>query len=98
MRRQLNTLYVTTEGAWLKKDGANVVMEVAGEIRGRLPAHMLESLVCIGRVLVSPPLLGYCGAGHQRLLLIAQRQVPGSGGRARVRQCPAAPRTVPSKR
>lgn len=60
MRRQLNTLYVTTEGAWLRKDGANVVMEVEGEIRGRLPAHMLESLVCIGRVLVSPPLLGYC--------------------------------------
>lgn len=60
MRRQLNTLYITTEGAWLRKDGANIVMEVEGEIRGRLPAHMLESLVCIGRVLVSPPLLGYC--------------------------------------
>ncbi len=60
MRRQLNTLYVTTEGAWLRKDGANIVMEVEGEVRGRLPAHMLESLVCIGRVLVSPPLLGYC--------------------------------------
>lgn len=60
MRRQLNTLYVTTEGAWLRKDGANIVMEVEGEIRARLPAHMLESLVCIGRVLVSPPLLGYC--------------------------------------
>lgn len=60
MRRLLNTLYVTTEGAWLKKDGANIVMEVEGEERARLPAHMLESLVCIGRVLVSPPLLGYC--------------------------------------
>lgn len=60
MRRQLNTLYVTTEGAWLKKDGANIVMEVEGAERARLPAHMLESLVCIGRVLVSPPLLGYC--------------------------------------
>lgn len=60
MRRQLNTLYVTTEGAWLKKDGANIVMEVEGEERARLPAHMLESLVCMGRVLVSPPLLGYC--------------------------------------
>jgi len=60
MRRQLNTLYVTTEGAWLKKDGANIVMEVEGEERARLPAHMLESLVCIGRVLMSPPLLGYC--------------------------------------
>jgi CRISPR-associated protein Cas1 len=60
MRRQLNTLYVTTEGAWLKKDGANIVMEVEGAERGRLPVHMLESVVCIGRVLVSPPLLGYC--------------------------------------
>jgi CRISPR-associated protein Cas1 len=60
MRRLLNTLYVTSEGAWLKKDGANLVMEVEGKERARLPAHMLESLVCIGRVLVSPPLLGYC--------------------------------------
>ena len=60
MRRQLNTVYVTTEGAWLRKEGANIVMEVEGEIRARLPAHMLEGLVCFGRVLVSPPLLGYC--------------------------------------
>lgn len=60
MRRQLNTLYVTTDGAWLRKDGANIVMEVEGEERARLPAHMLESMVCMGRVMVSPPLLGYC--------------------------------------
>lgn len=60
MRRQLNTVYVTTEGAWLRKDGENIVMEVEGETRARLPAHMLESLVCFGRVMVSPPLLGYC--------------------------------------
>jgi CRISPR-associated protein Cas1 len=60
MRRQLNTLYVTTDGAWLHKDGANVVMEVEKEVKARLPVHMLESLVCFGRVLVSPPLLGYC--------------------------------------
>ncbi|NMG01607.1 type I-C CRISPR-associated endonuclease Cas1c [Azoarcus taiwanensis] len=60
MRRQLNTVYVTTEGAWLRKDGENIVMEVEGETRARLPAHMLDGLVCFGRVLVSPPLLGYC--------------------------------------
>ena len=45
MRRQLNTLYVTTEGAWLRKDGANIVMEVEQRERARLPVHMLESLV-----------------------------------------------------
>lgn len=60
MRRQLNTLYVTTDGAWLRKDGANVVMEVEQQEKARVPVHMLESLVCFGRVLVSPPLLGYC--------------------------------------
>jgi CRISPR-associated protein Cas1 len=60
MRRQLNTLYVTTDGAWLRKDGANIVMEVEREERARLPVHMLEGLVCIGRVAVSPQLLGFC--------------------------------------
>ena len=60
MRRQLNTLYVTSEGAWLRKEGENVVMEVEREVRARVPVHMLESLVCIGRVAVSPQLLGHC--------------------------------------
>ncbi|GAB2723393.1 type I-C CRISPR-associated endonuclease Cas1c [Halomonas garicola] len=60
MRRQLNTLYITTEGAWLKKHGANIVMMAEGKERARLPVHMLESLVCFGRVLVSPPLMGFC--------------------------------------
>lgn len=60
MRRLLNTLYVTSDGAWLKKDGANIVMMLEGKERGRLPAHMLESLVCFGRALVSPPLMAYC--------------------------------------
>lgn len=60
MRRQLNTLYATTDGAWLRKEGANIVMEVDKEVRARLPVHMLESMVCIGRVSVSPQLLGFC--------------------------------------
>ncbi|MBV9036365.1 MAG: type I-C CRISPR-associated endonuclease Cas1 [Acidobacteriaceae bacterium] len=60
MQRKLNTLYATTEGAWLHKDGANIVMEVEKKIRARLPVHMLESVVCIGRIAVSPQLLGFC--------------------------------------
>lgn len=60
MRRQLNTLYIATDGAWLRKDGANIVMEVERKERTRLPVHMLESLVCIGRVAISPQLMGFC--------------------------------------
>jgi CRISPR-associated protein Cas1 len=60
MRRYLNTLYVQTEGAWLRKDGTNLVVEIEGKEKGRVPAHLLGGVVCMGRVGVSPPLLGYC--------------------------------------
>ena len=42
MRRLLNTIYVTTEGAFLRKDGQNLVVEVEGAERGRVPLHLLE--------------------------------------------------------
>jgi len=60
VRRYLNTLFVQTEGAWLRKDGANVVVEVDGAEKGRVPIHLLGGLVCVGRIGVSAPLLGFC--------------------------------------
>lgn len=63
MRRHLNTIYVTTENAWLRKDGANVVVEVEGAERGRVPLHMLEGIVCFGRPGASPALMAACAEG-----------------------------------
>ena len=60
MRRHLNTLYVTTEGAWMHKDGENVVVKIDGAESGRVPVHLLGGIVCFGSVGVSPPLMGYC--------------------------------------
>ena len=62
MRRHLNTLYVTTENAWVHKDGENAVVKVDGEERGRVPMHLLGGLVCFGSVGISPPLMGHCAA------------------------------------
>ena len=62
MRRHLNTLYVTTEGAWLNKDGENAVVKVDGVERGRVPVHLLSGIVCFGSVGISPPLMGHCAA------------------------------------
>jgi len=61
VKRLLNTLYVITEGAWLRKDGANVVVENEGMETGRVPVHLLGGIVCFGRVGISTPLLAYCG-------------------------------------
>ncbi len=59
MRRHLNTVFITTEGAWLRKDGANIVVEVERREIGRVPVHLVGGVVCFGRVGVSPPLMGY---------------------------------------
>jgi CRISPR-associated protein Cas1 len=60
MRRLLNTLYVTLDGAYLRKDGLNVVVEVEGEEKEKLrvPVHLLGSLAMFGRVSLSPALMG----------------------------------------
>jgi CRISPR-associated protein Cas1 len=62
MRRHLNTLYVTTQGAWLNRDGENVVVSVDNVERGRVPLHTIGGIIGFGRVLISPPLLGACCA------------------------------------
>ena len=60
MKKLLNTLYVTSEGSWVHKDGANVVVKVEGQERGRAPLHLLGSVICFGRVGVSPELMYAC--------------------------------------
>lgn len=60
MKRLLNTLYVTSEDAWLRKDGANVVVEVEGVERARSPLHMLDGIVSFGRPGASPALMAAC--------------------------------------
>lgn len=60
MRRHLNTIYVTSDRAWLRKDGANVVVEVDGKERGRAPLHMIDGVVCFARPGASPSLMAAC--------------------------------------
>ena len=61
MKRHLNTLYVTTQGSYLSKDGETVLVRVGDEQKLRIPVHNLEAIICFGNVLCSPFLLGLCG-------------------------------------
>lgn len=60
MKRHLNTLYVTTEGTYLRRQGRAVLVRVENETRLRVPIHSLGGVVCFGRVSCSPSLLGLC--------------------------------------
>lgn len=60
MKKLLNTLFVTTQGAYLHRDGETVTARKDGELLLRVPSHTLQSIVCFGRVTLSAPLMGFC--------------------------------------
>jgi CRISPR-associated protein Cas1 len=70
VKRLLNTLYITTEGASLRKDGENFVAEVEGQERARVPFHLLASVVLFGPIYISPALIGACAAAGITLALL----------------------------
>ena len=60
MKKHLNTLFVTTQGAYLAKDGETVAVRIEREVKLRIPVHTLDSIVCFGNVGCSPFLMGFC--------------------------------------
>lgn len=60
MRHHLNTLFIQTDGAWVRKDGQNVLVTVEQEVKLRVPVHTLGGVVCFGRVNASTALLTLC--------------------------------------
>lgn len=60
MKRLLNTLYITTQGAYLAQEGETILIRIENETKMRIPIHTLAGVVCFGRVSCSPPLLGLC--------------------------------------
>ncbi len=60
MKKYLNTLFITTQSAYLKKEGESVVVSVEREVRLRVPIHTLGGIVCFGNVMCSPFLMHHC--------------------------------------
>lgn len=86
MKKLLNTLYVTTQGAYLGREGETVQVRVEKETRLQVPIHTLSGIVCFGQVSCSPFLLGLCaerGVGVSLLTengrFLARVQGPTSG-------------------
>ena len=73
MKRLLNTLYVTTQGAYLSREGETVLVRVEHETKLRLPIHTLTGIVCFGQVSASPALMGLCGERHVLLSFLTER-------------------------
>ena len=60
MKHHLNTLFITTQGAYLRKEGESVIVCLDGQTKLRVPLHHLGGICCFGRVSCSPQLMGQC--------------------------------------
>ena len=73
MKKFLNTLFVTTQGAYLNKEGEAVIISVEKEVKLRLPIHTLGGIVCFGNVMCSPFLLGHCAENNVAVSFLTER-------------------------
>lgn len=87
MKKLLNTLFVTTQGAYLCHEGEAVLVRVEQETKLRVPIHTIGGIVCFGQVSCSQPLMGLCGeqgvaisflTEHGRFLARVQGPVSGN--------------------
>lgn len=60
MRKLLNTLYITSENAYLSLDGENLVCSLADNEKFRIPFDNVEAVTCFNYIGCSPALMGKC--------------------------------------
>jgi CRISP-associated protein Cas1 len=72
MKKHLNTLFITTQGSYLAKEGECVLIRVDGTDKARIPIHTLGGVVCFGNVAVSPFLMGHCAENGVALSFLTE--------------------------
>lgn len=61
MKKLQNSLYVTRQSAYVHKEGETIVIEQERKKLLQVPAHSIAGIYCFGQIMVSPPLMGFCG-------------------------------------
>ena len=99
MKHLLNTLFVTSQDAYLALEGETVVVYREKQAAGRFPLHTLSGILSFSYAGASPALMGgLCPEGCVSGVLHAPGTVSRPGIRGILRECAAAADTVPDSR
>ena len=60
MKKLANVLYILTENSYLHCENGTVCVKVGGSEKTRIPAHTIDSIVCLCNTTVSTPFIGFC--------------------------------------
>jgi len=72
MKKYLNTLFVTTQGAYLSKEGETIVVNVEKEKCLQVPVHTIGGIVCFGQISMSPYLMGFCAENNVAISFLTE--------------------------
>lgn len=72
MKTLLNTLYIQTQGSYLRLDTDNICVEVDGKRKAMLPIHHFDGLVVFGNVMISPYLIQKLGRLHKPVTWLSE--------------------------
>jgi len=71
MKKHLNTLYITSEDAYIKKERETFIVELNGEKVYQAPVHTIENIVCFGFKAISPALMAFCAEKHVGIVYLS---------------------------
>ena len=64
MKKHLNTLYITSDDAYIRKERETFVVEINNEKVFQAPTHSIENIVCFGFKPLTPALMAYCAENN----------------------------------
>ena len=72
MKKHLNTLFVTTQGSYLHKEGETVVVKVEDAVKLTVPIHTIGGIVCFGQISMSPYLMAFCAESEVAVTFLTE--------------------------
>jgi CRISPR-associated protein Cas1 len=70
MEQLLNTLYVMTQGAYVRLDHETLKVDVEGSTQVQVPMHHLGGIICLGNVLISPGVIHACASNGRFIVML----------------------------
>jgi len=64
VKKHLNTLYITSDDAYVHKERETFVVEINNQKVFQAPVHSIENIVCFGFKALSPPLMAFCAENN----------------------------------
>ena len=64
MKKLANVLYILTENTYLHCENRAICVKVGGTEKTRIPAHTIESIICLCNTTVSTPFIRFCSENN----------------------------------